>query len=84
MIRFAAPEYEGGRHRLMSGTVTVGAVFPPVGTPPGKWAWRIFALGQQPAIDGQSKDETHAKDAALKAFTDFLKGAHLVPELTTT
>ena len=34
-LRFAAPIYPGGRMCLLCGSVTVGAVFPPNGTPPG-------------------------------------------------
>lgn len=80
MIRFAAPAYPGGRHCLMCGKITVGAVFPPVGHPPNQWTWRlwIYPPGDR-APEGRAKDETRAKHAALTAFGNFLKEAQLAP-----
>lgn len=82
MIRFAAPIYPGGRHCLMCGKITVGAVFPPVGHPPNRWTWRLWiggSGGMSRPLDGYARDEACAKIAALKAFGDFLKEAQLAP-----
>lgn len=59
-IRFAAPIYPGGRHRLLCGCVTMGAVFPP-SLPNDKWRWRLFGFGANPAREGEAKDEATAK-----------------------
>lgn len=82
MIRFAPPAYPGGRHCLMCGKITVGAVFPPA-VKGDHWVWRVWINGPTGTLDGRAKDETRAKHAALQAFTDFLKEAQLAPELTT-
>lgn len=74
-IRFAAPIYPGGRMRLLCGTVTMGAVFPPAGT--GKWAWRLFDFGAHPTRTGTAKTEAAAKDALLAALADALAEAGL-------
>lgn len=79
-IRFAAPIYPGGRHCLLCGTVTVGAVFPPAGNPPNKWAWRVWVNGNGSASVGHAKDEAKAKVGAMSAFNDFLAAADLVPK----
>ena len=80
-IRFAAPVYEGGRHCLLCGSVTMGAVFPPVGNNPVRnpWAWRLFSFGANPARDGHAKDEQTAKGQLLAALAITLAEAGLVP-----
>ena len=75
-IRFAAPLYPGGRHCLLCGTVTVGAVFPPV-TIGEKWGWRLLVGGEQAATEGRAKSEQAAKNALLARFRDFLRAAEL-------
>lgn len=77
-IRFAAPAYPGGRMCLLSGTVTMGAVFPPAG-PEDKWAWRLFAFGAHPSRTGTAKSEAKAKDALLDALANRLAEAGLRP-----
>lgn len=76
-VRFAAPTYSGGRHCLLCGSVTVGAVFPPVGHPPNKWAWRVWVTASGQAEHGHSKSEALAKANAKAAFREFLKVARL-------
>lgn len=81
-IRFAAPLYPQGRMCLLCGSVTVGAVFPPVGTPPNKWAWRVWVTADGFARDGSAKSEQAAKTAAMAAFSDFLTAAGLASQAT--
>lgn len=38
-LRFAAPIYPAGRHCLLCGSATVGAVFPPVGEGQHRHPW---------------------------------------------
>jgi hypothetical protein len=80
-IRFAAPVYPGGRHCLLCGSVTMGAVFPPVGNNPGRnpWAWRLFSFGANPAREGRAKDETTAKGYLVEALALTLAEAGLQP-----
>lgn len=78
-LRFAAPVFPGGRHCLVCGSVTVGAVFPPVGNDPGRlpWVWRVWVNGRTCADDGRAKTELAAKSAAIGAFRTFLQDAGL-------
>lgn len=78
-LRFAAPVYPGGRHCLLCGSVTVGAVFPPHGARE-KWRWRVWVNGKTCATEGAAKTERDAKDAAIAAFRDFLREASLTEE----
>lgn len=81
-IRFAAPVYPQGRMCLLCGSATVGAVFPPVGTPPNKWAWRVWVTANGFARDGSAKSEQAAlqappfqpeHEARARAVADFLR-----------
>jgi len=76
-LRFAAPIYPGGRMCLLCGSVTVGAVFPPNGTPPGDWAWRVWVTATGQTLDGKARSEDAAKRAAMAAFQKFLFAADL-------
>lgn len=76
-LRFAAPLYPNGRHCLLCGTVTVGAVFPPCGDPPNKWVWRVWVTATGHTADGQAKSEESAKAAARTEFRKFLEAAGL-------
>ena len=80
-IRFAAPIHEGGRHCLLCGSVTMGAVFPPDKLRPGRnpWTWRLFGFGANPARDGNSKDEQTAKGHLMAALALTLAEAGLAP-----
>ena len=75
-LRFAAPIFPGGRHCLLCGSVTVGAVFPPVGSET-KWRWRLFPFGANPSREGHAKSEAMAKAETRAAFKDLLKSASL-------
>lgn len=77
MAEFLPQAYPGGRIPLASGRVTVGAVFPPVGDPPGPWVWRLFAVGDLPARDGRAKTEAAARVAILGAWRDVIDQAGL-------
>lgn len=75
-LRFAAPVYPGGRHCLLCGSVTVGAVFPPVGADT-RWRWRLFGFGANPAREGRAKSEALAKAELQTAFKGTLTDANL-------
>jgi hypothetical protein len=77
-IRFAAPVYHGGRICLLSGSVTMGAVFPPV-TTRQPWRWRLFQFGANPPRDGEAKDAATAKGHLLSALALTLAEAGLAP-----
>ena len=80
-IRFAAPVYLGGRICLLSGSVTVGAVYPPVGSNPGRnqWEWVLFQFGANPIRRGHASDEATAKGHLLSALAITLAEAGLAP-----
>ena len=75
-LRFAAPDYPGGRHCLKSGSVTLGAVFPPA-VKGDDWVWRLWVSGETSAPNGRAKSEQAAKNAILARFRDFLRKAEL-------
>lgn len=76
-LHFAAPSYRGGRHLLKCGSVSVGAVFPPVrGT---EWQWRCFLTELGQTAQGTAKSELAAKNELLARFRDFLRSAELEP-----
>ena len=77
-IRFAAPLYPGGRHCLLCGTVTVGAVYPPAKDGDG-WLWRAAITDTGQPTDGWevAASEQAAKNALLARFRDFLRAAEL-------
>lgn len=72
--RFIPPDFPAGRILLRSGTVDVGAVFPPVGQPRDRlpWVWRLWVNGKTCAADGRAKTELAAKNALLAAWLDFI------------
>ncbi|MCA0421887.1 MAG: hypothetical protein LCH61_00955 [Proteobacteria bacterium] len=72
--RFIASDYLRGRILLRSGTVDVGAVFPPAGLPRDRlpWTWRLWLNGKTCATDGRAKTELAAKNALLAAWRDFI------------
>lgn len=75
-LRFAAPVYPGGRHCLLSGSVTVGAAFPPA-VAGDDWVWRQWVHGGTATPEGRAKSEQAAKAALLARFRDFLRAAGL-------
>lgn len=75
-LRFADPEYPGGRHCLLCGRVTVGAAFPPM-VKGDDWVWRLWVSGEVYAPNGRAKSEQAAKNALLARFRDFLRMAGL-------
>lgn len=79
-IRFAAPLTEGGRHCLLCGSITMGAVFPPGSG--GKWVWRLFSFGANQPCEGLAKDEQTAKGRLLAALALTLAKAGLAPIVT--
>lgn len=83
-IRFAAPIYPGGRHCLLCGSITVGAVFPPQGDPGTArqnlaWVWRLFQFGANQPREGRCGDEATAKGHLTAALALTLAEAGLVP-----
>jgi len=83
-IRFAAPVYPGGRHYLLCRSVTMGAVYPPLGDPGTAkqnfaWVWRLFPFGANPGHEGRAKDETTAKGHLVEALALTLAEAGLAP-----
>lgn len=75
-LRFAEPRYPGGRHCLLCGSATVGAVFPPA-VAGDDWCWRLWVSGETFAPDGRAKSEQAAKNALLGRFRAFLRAAEL-------
>lgn len=57
--RYIAADYPAGRLLLRSGTVDVGAVFPPQGLPRDHlpWTWRLWLNGSTVHTDGRAKTE---------------------------
>ncbi|WWT39629.1 hypothetical protein [Microcystis phage Mel-JY03] len=80
-IRFLPPSYNGGRHLLMCGEIEAGAVFPPVGSDPGRnpWVWRFWLGGIDARNDrhGRASSEEKAKAALMAALADWLEKAGL-------
>lgn len=80
-LRFLPPAYESGRRLLMCGELEAGAVFPPVGTNPGKhpWVWRFWLGGIDARHDkhGRAASEDAAKAALIKATNEWLRKAGL-------
>lgn len=80
MIRFFPPAYEGGRHLAVSGSVEIGAVFPPLGSDKG-WRWRLWVGSAICPKCGADKTELAAKTALDREWADFLRRAGLVEEV---
>lgn len=78
VIVFAASKYSGGRHSLLCGEITMGAVVPPI-SQCSRWVWRLFSFGSNPPREGQAKDETEAKGHLAAALALTLKSAGLKP-----
>ncbi len=76
VLRFAAPVYPGGRHCLLCGTITIGAVFPPAVTG-GYWTWRQWVNAGLATPEGRARSEQAAKAAMLARFREFLREAGL-------
>lgn len=74
--RFIPSDYSGGRIVLRSGSVDVGAVFPPaVHGAPVRW---IFWFGTRAVREGTAKTELAAKNALLAAWRDALARMELM------
>lgn len=81
-LTFASPNYPSGRILLKLGKHEVGAVFPPVGGPPGRqpWVWRFWTIGNglwRGKTDGRAKTELAAKNALLARAEQWLRDAGL-------
>lgn len=76
MIRWLPPSYEAGRRVAVSGTIEVGAVFPPIGSEK-QWRWRMWAGGGPVAKEGKAPTELGAKTALDSAWAGFLNRAGL-------
>lgn len=76
MIQWRAPSYENGRRVAVSGTVEIGAVFPPVGAD-RNWRWRMWALGGPVCKEGKEPTELGAKVALDRAWAGLLNRARL-------
>lgn len=76
VLRFAAQIYPGGRHCLLCGAITVGAVFPPAVTG-DNWTWRQWINAGPSTPEGRARTEQAAKAALLARFRDFLREAGL-------
>lgn len=74
--RFAPPLYPGGRLCLVTGSVTVGAVYPPP-SPGGRWRWRLWVADEWNCGDGSAASELAAKNALLGRWRRFLTAAGL-------
>ena len=71
--------YPGGRILARSGSLDVGAVFPPCGKDQHRypWVWRLWLNGATVAKEGRAKSELAAKNALLVGWRDFLTRAAL-------
>lgn len=80
--RFIPSDYPGGRILLRSGTMDVGAVFPPAGVAQHHvpWVWRLWINGTTVSSYGGAKTEQAAKNALLAEWRDFLTRAGLVEQ----
>lgn len=74
--RFAPPIHPDARQLLMSGSVPVGALYPPPGEG-GAWRWRMWQLGRSWPIEGFAKTEEAARRSLLTAWQKFLTDAEL-------
>lgn len=81
-IRFAAPMSPEGRHSLLCGSATMGAVYPPAGTECGEteWVWQLFDFGENPRRLGRAKDEATAKGHLVASLALTLVDAGLAPQ----
>jgi hypothetical protein len=72
--RFIPSDYPGGRILLRSGSVDVGAVFPPWGNDQHRhpWVWRLWKTDTTTAREGRAKSELAARNAILGAWRDAL------------
>jgi hypothetical protein len=75
-LTFVPQSYPGGRILLRLGKHDVGAVFPPVGSPPDRlpWVWR-FWLGSSGTAspEGRAKSELAAKNALLAKAEEWIR-----------
>jgi hypothetical protein len=72
--RFIPSDYPGGRILLRSGSVDVGAVFPPWGKGQHRfpWVWRLWKSDTTTPREGRAKTELAARTALLGAWRDTL------------
>lgn len=71
-----AQVYPGDRILLMLGQHKAGAVFPPVGAPPGRlpWVWRFWLATPGAACpEGRAKTEQAARNALLAQGAEWLR-----------
>ena len=80
-IRFAPPVNASARRLLMCGQIEAGAVFPPVGSNPGKnpWHWRFWMGGIDARNDryGYAGTEEKAQAALMRELEAWLEKAGL-------
>jgi hypothetical protein len=74
-IYWRKPAYEGDRHLAMCGSVTVGAVFPPIGKK--HWRWRVWFGATVHPWEGKAKTEEQARAEVVVHFQRFLEQAGL-------
>lgn len=76
-LKFAQP-FAGGRIVAISGSVDVGAIFPPsTRNKKSTWTWRLWLNGRTLATEGHAPSELSAKNALLGAWIGFLHRAGL-------
>ncbi len=76
-MNWSSPQYPGDRRLAHTGTVQIGAVFPPAGRE-NRWRWRFWLNGNfLAATSGQCGDEETAKGAVAERFAQFLEDAAL-------
>lgn len=75
------PKHQGARILLTCGEIEAGAVFPPVGSNPGRhpWCWRFWLGGIDARNDreGRAATEEAAKAALMAATNEWLRKAGL-------
>ena len=77
--RFIPSSHPGGRILLRSGSVDVGAVFPPAGRGqhPYPWTWRFWGTPGATTRDGGATTELAARTALLAEWRHYLRAAEV-------
>jgi len=76
-LHFTPPSYPTDRRVAMSGSLEVGAVFPPIGQTENAWRWQVFL---KPEVFGKARSELAAKNIIENWWADWIRAAGLEPK----
>lgn len=76
-LHFTQPRYPTDRRVAMSGSLEVGAVFPPIPPAEKSWRWQVFL---KPSSFGKARSELAAKNIIETWWADWLRAAELEPK----